>query len=205
MTRHRTAGRLSSCQRSDVATSTSAWLAGAAPDGSCQVINPQSWSMREWDLLGRHYLMVARNHLRDTDDAEEAATRAIIKLLRRSEPITVLTSPRAYFNRVIMNAVLTVLRKRRSRADLTDDGELPEVPAPPALDPIEVAQFQGAVEAYFSTGGKRRVDIIKLLLEGDDAATIVEKIGTTRNTIYVELSKWRAACRPFMPSPIAKG
>jgi RNA polymerase sigma-70 factor (ECF subfamily) len=150
-------------------------------------------------------LAVARRFMGDEDEARDALQDAFVQVLRSIAGFSGRAQLGTWLHRVVVNACLMRLRKRRHTRHVSlacMGGELPAVPSSAASDPSERLlheQRWRMVTRCLSRlpEGYRSVLVMRYLEERDthETATL---IGISRNAVKIRLHRARLACRAML-------
>lgn len=167
------------------------------------------WERRESAIealalrFGARLKATAQNILQNAEDAQECVSDTYFALWNTIPPKK--PDPLAGFvYKTGRNLALKRLRdstaaRRDSRYDLSLDELSAYIPAGALEDEIEARLLGRAIDRFIGTVSKRsRVIFVRRYWFGDSVGTIAHALGTTQNSVSVQLSRTRAQLKDYL-------
>ncbi|MDJ0949692.1 MAG: sigma-70 family RNA polymerase sigma factor [Alphaproteobacteria bacterium] len=171
-------------------------------------------------LVRRHggaMLAVARRLLRDEDEARDCLQEAFLQAWTKIDTFEGRSALGTWLHRIVVNAALMRLRKRKRRAEESIDALLPEFDADgcriepawqmdePADSLVQRAQVRELVlQSIDRLPDDYRTVLILRDIEGYDTAEVAQMTGDSQGAIKTRLHRARAALKKLL-EPIYGG
>jgi RNA polymerase sigma-70 factor (ECF subfamily) len=159
---------------------------------------------------GGRMLSVARRILRDETEAEEAVQEAFIQLHRKASDFREEARLSTWLHRVVVNAALMRIRKRKSRAEESIDDQLPQflesghhaveaTPWTPADEALEQRETRDFVRESIDRLPENHSTVL-LLRDIEELSTreAAGLLGLSENAVKVRLHRARLALRELV-------
>ena len=146
------------------------------------------------ELVRRHQnrlWSVALGTLRDPDDAADAVQDALISALRAAGGYRGDAAVTTWLHRIVVNACLDRLRRKRVRPTVELPGEGPREPADPRDQIAEQDTVVVVREALSELGADQRAAITLVDLHGYSVAEAAEIIGVPQGTVKSRCARGR--------------
>jgi RNA polymerase sigma-70 factor, ECF subfamily len=155
-------------------------------------------------LFARHrdrLWAVALRTLGDPETAADALQEAMISALRRAASYRGDAAVTTWLHRIVVNACLDQVRRRRVRATLPlhEDGDAAERPAPAQPDPAEqITERSAVLTALRSLPPEQRHAVVLVDMEGYSVAEAARMLGCPPGTVKSRCARGRARLLPML-------
>ena len=152
----------------------------------------QTARRRLFEVLSERFFEFAHRRVWNEQDAHDVVQEALLTITREYDGLQVEVSFAAWAYKVLDNRILAYIKAKRTRdRRMADASELTRLPAPVDSNPALRTKLLECLRRIHQRN-PRHARVLNLHYQGYSTEEICERLGVTRNAIYILMCRVRA-------------